>query len=114
MELSFNLELVLQGVNRAVIADEVWLATRASKGREHDARFRNLCRRLGFGLIAVAASGAVDIILEPFAVTPRRALRPPRRKAPAGWAPSLCEPASASLKKMPSRMSARTGCPALA
>lgn len=74
MKLSFNLELVLQGVNRAAVSDEVWLAARASKGkgREHDARFRNLCRRLGFGLIAVAASGAVDVILEPFALTPRR------------------------------------------
>ena len=74
MKLSFNLELVLQGVNRAAISDEVWLAARASKGkgREHDARFRNLCRRLGFGLMAVSASGAVDVILEPFAVTPRR------------------------------------------
>ncbi|MBN9059974.1 MAG: hypothetical protein J0H21_12430 [Rhizobiales bacterium] len=74
MKLSFNLELVLQGVNRAAISDEVWLAARASKGkgREHDARFRNLCRRLGFGLIAVSAAGLVDVILEPFAATPRR------------------------------------------
>jgi hypothetical protein len=30
MKLSFNLELVLQGVNRAAISDEVWLAARAS------------------------------------------------------------------------------------
>lgn len=74
MKLSFNLELVLQGVNRAAISDEVWLAARASKGkgREHDARFRNLCRRLGFGMIAVSASGAVDVIIEPFAALPRR------------------------------------------
>ena len=74
MKMSFNLELVMQGVNRAAISDEVWLAARASKGkgREHDARFRNLCRRLGFGLIAVAASGAVDVIIEPFAAAPRR------------------------------------------
>lgn len=74
MKLSFNLELVLQGVNRAAICDEVWLAARASKGkgREHDARFRNLCRRLGFGLIAVSSAGAIDVILEPFALTPRR------------------------------------------
>lgn len=74
MKLSFNLELVLQGVNRAAVSDEVWLAARASKGkgREHDARFRNLCRRLGFGLIAVSEAGAVDVIVAPFAQAPRR------------------------------------------
>lgn len=75
MKLAFNLELVMQGVNRAAICDEVWLAARASKtgkGREHDARFRNLCRRLGFGLIAVSAAGQVDVIVTPFAPTPRR------------------------------------------
>jgi hypothetical protein len=75
MKLTFNLELVLQGVNRAAACDEVWLAARSSKagkGREHDARFRNLCRRLGFGIIAVSASGAVEVIVEPFAAAPRR------------------------------------------
>ena len=54
LKLSFNLELVLQGVDRAVACDEVWLAARPStreRGRERDARFRNLCRRLGFGLL---------------------------------------------------------------
>lgn len=75
MKLTFNLELILQGVNRAAICDEVWLAARSSKagkGREQDARFRNLCRRLGFGLIAVSASGTVEVIVAPFAATPRR------------------------------------------
>jgi hypothetical protein len=78
MKLTFNLELVMQGVNRASLCDEVWLAARTSKtgrGREHDARFRNLCRRLGFGLIAVSAAGAVDVIVAPFAATPRRDLK---------------------------------------
>ena len=53
LKLTFNLELVLQGVDRAAACDEVWLAARLSsraKGRENDARFRNLCRRLGFRL----------------------------------------------------------------
>ena len=75
MKLSFNLELVMQGVNRATICDEVWLAARASKagkGREHDARFRNLCRRLGFGIMTVSAAGAVEVIVAPDAATPRR------------------------------------------
>ena len=58
LKLSFNLELVLQAVDRAAAADEVWLAARMSargKGRESDARYRNLCRRLGFGMLAVTA-----------------------------------------------------------
>lgn len=75
MKLAFNLELVMQGVKRAAFCDEVWLAARASKtgkGREQDARFRNLCRRLGFGLVTVSAAGMVEVIVAPFAVTPRR------------------------------------------
>src|SRR5690606_7576916 len=75
MKLSFNLELVMQGVKRATFCDEVWLAARAAKtgrGREHDARFRNLCRRLGFGVLTVSESGRVEVIVEPFAAMPRR------------------------------------------
>ena len=75
LKLSFNLELVMQGVKRASFCDEVWLAARASKtarGREHDARFRNLCRRLGFGVMAVSEAGEVSVIVAPFAATPRR------------------------------------------
>lgn len=75
MKLTFNLELVMQGVKRASFCDEVWLAARASKtarGREHDARFRNLCRRLGFGVMAVSDAGDVAVIVAPFAATPRR------------------------------------------
>jgi len=78
MKLAFNLELVMQGVQRAAFCDEVWLAAQASKtgrGREHDARFRNLCRRLGFGLIAVSPLGAIDVIVAPFAATPRKDAR---------------------------------------
>ncbi|CAN5291023.1 DUF2161 domain-containing phosphodiesterase [soil metagenome] len=81
LKLQFNLELVLQGVNRATACDEVWLAARMSargKGREHDARFRNLCRRLGFGLLGVSATGDVQVILSPVAPSPRR---DPRRRS---------------------------------
>jgi len=64
LKLSFNLELILQAVDRAGAADEVWLAARLSargKGRESDARYRNLCRRLGFGMLAVTNTGDVDL-----------------------------------------------------
>ncbi|MGL4289960.1 MAG: DUF2161 domain-containing phosphodiesterase [Phreatobacter sp.] len=68
LKLSFNLELVLQGVDRAAVCDEVWLAARMSvrgKGRESDARFRNLCRRLGFGLLGVTEAGDVHLLANP-------------------------------------------------
>lgn len=75
LKMSFNLELVLQGVDRATVCDEVWLAARLSargKGRESDARFRQLCRRLGFGLLGVTRAGRVEILLSPAAPPPRR------------------------------------------
>ncbi len=77
LKLSFNLDLVLQGVDRADVCDEVWLAVKASRrsGRERDARVRKLCRRLGFGLLAVSEGGAVDIIVKPGDALPRRNLR---------------------------------------
>jgi len=81
LKLTFNFELVLQGVDRAAACDEVWLAARRSpsgKGRESDARFRNLCRRLGFGLLGVSSSGEVEVLLAPDAPTPRKN---PRRRS---------------------------------
>ena len=75
LKLSFNLELVLQGVDRAASGDEVWLAAKLSatgRGRESDARFRNLCRRLGFGLLAVDEAGQVHLLLSPAAPAPRK------------------------------------------
>lgn len=81
LKLQFNLELVLQGIDRAAACDEVWLAGRLSirgKGRESDARFRNLCRRLGFGLLGVSAKGDVEVMLSPTALAPRR---DPRRRS---------------------------------
>jgi len=74
LKLAFNLELVLQAVERATASDEVWLAARLSKrgkGRESDARFRNLCRRLGFGMLGVSEAGQVSILVSPDAPFPR-------------------------------------------
>jgi hypothetical protein len=74
LKLSFNLELILQAVDRAAACDEVWLAAKLSergKGRESDARYRNLCRRLGFGMLAVTRSGDVEVLVSP-TTSPRR------------------------------------------
>lgn len=75
LKLSFNLELILQAVDRAAASDEVWIAARVSakgKGRESDGRYRNLCRRLGFGMLSVADNGTVDVIVSPQALIPRK------------------------------------------
>jgi hypothetical protein len=81
MKLRFNLELVLQGVDRATVADEVWLAARITargKGRESDPRYRNLCRRLGFGLLGVSDTGLVQVLVNPSGTAARRN---PRRRS---------------------------------
>jgi hypothetical protein len=66
LKLSFNLELVLQGVDRTSACDEVWLAVRATtRGRERDPRVRKLCRLLGFGLLGVSTRGRVEVLVEP-------------------------------------------------
>jgi len=78
LKLAFNLELILQAVDRACASDEVWLAARLSprgKGRESDARFRNLCRRLGFGMLGVAADDSVRVLVSPVAPLPRNNAR---------------------------------------
>ena len=75
LKLTFTLELILQGVDRAAACDEVWLAARLSrrgKGRESDVRLRHLCRRLGFGMLGVSESGEVQILVRSDAAMPRK------------------------------------------
>jgi len=75
LKLAFNLELVLQAVDRAAAGDEVWLAAKMSargKGRESDSRYRNLCRRLGFGMLGVTSRGEVEVLVKPPTSAPRR------------------------------------------
>jgi len=75
LKLSFNLELILQAVDRASASDEVWIAARVSargKGRESDRRYRDLCRRLGIGMLGVSDNGTVDVIVSPIALMPRK------------------------------------------
>ncbi len=74
MKLAFTLELVLQAVDRSAVADEVWLAVKASvkgRGREHDSRVKKLCRLCGFGLLSVLPMGGVEVVVEPVSWKPR-------------------------------------------
>ena len=80
LKLRFNLDLLLQAVDRVPACDEVWLAVRASgrNGRERDPRVRKLCRLLGFGLLGVTQAGQVEILVP---IGPWRPRRDPRRRS---------------------------------
>lgn len=74
LKLSFNLELILQAVDRAAISDEVWIAAKIStkgRGREADRRYRDLCRRLGIGMLGVSDAGDVSVIVGSISPMPR-------------------------------------------
>ena len=73
MKLGFNLDLMLQAVERMRGADEVWLAVPATRrGRDWDARVRRLCRLIGFGLMAVnVARTRIEVLVEPGPYRPR-------------------------------------------
>ena len=80
MKLGFNLDLLLQAVQRQRMADEVWVAVPATRrGRDRDPRVHRLCRLIGLGLMAVHVTrGQVEILAEPGPYRPRPN---PRRRA---------------------------------
>ncbi|KQQ58774.1 hypothetical protein ASF69_15690 [Rhizobium sp. Leaf311] len=74
LKMTFNLELLLQAVDRAAVADEVWIAARISakgRGREADKRYRDLCRRLGIGMMGVSDRGDISVIVPSTSPMPR-------------------------------------------
>lgn len=74
LKMTFNLELLLQAVDRAAVADEVWIAARISakgRGREADKRYRDLCRRLGIGMMGVSDRGDISVIIPSTSPMPR-------------------------------------------
>jgi hypothetical protein len=81
MKRGFNLDLLLQAIDRMRPADEVWLAVPITRrGRERDPRVRRLCRLIGLGQMAVdAAAGKVEVLAEPGPYRPR----PDRRRRTA-------------------------------
>lgn len=79
LKLGFSLDLVLQGIDRMAMADEVWLAVRATRRSRRDAKVVRLCRLLGLGLLAVGAGpGQVTVLADP---SPYRPRSDPRRRA---------------------------------
>ncbi|SCX31578.1 hypothetical protein DSM25558_5260 [Agrobacterium sp. DSM 25558] len=74
LKMTFNLEVILQAVDRSAIADEVWIAAKISakgRGREADKRYRDLCRRLGIGMLGISDRGDVSVIVASISPMPR-------------------------------------------
>ncbi len=78
LKLTFSLALVMQGVARQTVFDQVYLAVPASSERGWKLRYKDiirLCRRLGLGLLAVRFSSkgaAVEAHLDPGPYAPRK------------------------------------------
>jgi hypothetical protein len=74
MKLTFSLGLVMQGVARQAMFDDVYLAVPVSGTKGWKLRYRDiigLCRRLGLGLLAVKEN-AVEPHLDPAPYAPRK------------------------------------------
>jgi hypothetical protein len=81
LKLAFSLALLLQGVDRLGLTDRVYLAVsrpRGGRGRRGSVLrrdVRDLCRRLGLGLMTVApgrSAGCVEVVVDPVPYRPRR------------------------------------------
>jgi hypothetical protein len=68
LKRSFGLALVLQGIDRLALTDQVYLAVGAWPRRMRDVR--KLCRRLGLGLLIVGRR--VEVVLDPVPYAPRK------------------------------------------
>ena len=71
LKLSFSLQLIYQAIDRLALADLVYIAVASAK-RGLPSEAVKLCRRLGLGLIVVAASGSIEVLAEPAPYAPRK------------------------------------------
>jgi hypothetical protein len=70
LKTSFSLQLVLQGIDRQIMTDAVYLACPAPKRRQQGDITR-LCRRLGLGVLFVTGEH-VEAVVDPAAYQPRK------------------------------------------
>jgi hypothetical protein len=76
----FSLALLLQGIDRLVLTEQVYLAVprppRHGRALNPESRgVRRLCRRLGLGLMLVGRSGSIAVLEDPVPYRPRPAKR---------------------------------------
>ena len=81
LKLTFSLTLLLQGIARLSLTDRVYLAVSRPRGRRargvsvYRRDVRDLCRRVGLGLMTVApghTAAAVEVVADPTPYRPRR------------------------------------------
>lgn len=68
LKQAFGMTLLLQGIDRLTLSDNVYLAVGAWPKRWRD--MRKLCRRIGLGLLIVQ-DGRVEVLLDPEPYKPR-------------------------------------------
>ncbi len=88
LKLAFSLALLLQGIDRLSLTDRVYLAVSRPRGRRargvsvYRREIRDLCRRVGLGLMTVApgrTAAAVQVVADPTPYRPRRRTKELRR-----------------------------------
>jgi hypothetical protein len=71
LKTAFSLQLIYQAMDRLTLTDTVYVAVaRPKRGVPSEAV--KLCKRIGVGLIVVAASGNVEVLADPLPYTPRK------------------------------------------
>jgi hypothetical protein len=70
LKMALSLQLIYQAIDRLSLSEQVYIAVaRPKRGVTREAL--KLCRRIGIGLIVVAASGNVDVLADPLPYAPR-------------------------------------------
>jgi hypothetical protein len=70
LKTALTLQLLYQATDRLAMTDTVYIAVKRPK-RGVGAQALKLCRRIGIGLIVVAASGSLEVLADPVPYAPR-------------------------------------------
>jgi hypothetical protein len=71
LKTGMTLQLLFQAVDRLAMTDSVYVAIERPK-RGVTSQALKLCRRIGIGLIVVAASGSLEVLADPVPYAPRQ------------------------------------------
>jgi hypothetical protein len=71
LKSAFSLQLLFQAMDRLGMTDHVYIAVARPK-RGVTSSALKLCRRIGIGLIIVAASGSVEVLADPLPYSPKK------------------------------------------
>ncbi len=71
LKTAFSLQLIYQAMDRLTMTDSVYIAVGRPK-RGAPSEIVKLCRRIGVGVMVIAASGSVEVLADPLPYTPRK------------------------------------------